>query len=721
MEWHYFDVFGVQHGPVDEHRLKVLFKNNIIDGKAYVWREGMESWTMITAVPELKSTISTLTAPAPPQRRPTMPPPLPTAEKKIAQKSPPVQEDFEASFIKYLHDKGFPLNVHELVQDKIDMPTKHKLMNSASSMPTPLLQQNAMLEGPIMYDKKHRHASLVPGSLRFYKEYSSGSKKLEHIKLDNSTSFEEVEVDDKVSIQHSWAIKIHYHDGKKHKTTTLHAPTKELREVWLDHFKIAKWGALPEDKSISQGHVLCEMTYDMMMGIRTTVGRQAGSNVNSIASEEDFANITSISFPSKGSKGTPPHKMRDFGFKDYCPSIFRRIRRHFGIDPASYLMDVCGNFNYLEFVSNSKSGEFFFHSHDRKYMIKTVSHMECRCLFHNMRHYYRHLMSNPNTVINKFFGLHKVKPAGRPFYFLIMGSIFPPTLKIHRLFDLKGSTRNRSVKKSQRNKVGTCYKDNDFVEQRMKIVVDDGMMAKLKTQLKKDVALLEEMRIIDYSVLLGMHYVDGFDPATLIAKKGSHQASEKSPNTSMTNDAPPLPDLSQHALLEWKDNLAKLLKEDGATLLAGIEAMTVEDLELVSLEDFNSLTNDNPLACFLHQSIPSQVARARTMTFRPVDSDFEAHFPQHAMPAQVDGDAKMRSEFVRDQGGFRGHDQDGHDVIFFVGIIDTLIEYGLKKQMEHKYKAKVKNLDPKTFSVVEPPMYAQRMLEFLDDKIITTK
>ena len=92
---------------------------------------------------------------------------------------------------------------------------------------------------------------------------------------------------------------------------------------------------------------------------------------------EDFDEEYSLRMPSEGSNTTPPHKMRgmgmmgwmgnaDFKFKDYAPKVFRHLRQRFGIDPVDYMLCVCGNFEFLEFISNSKSGQFFFYTHDRQ-------------------------------------------------------------------------------------------------------------------------------------------------------------------------------------------------------------------------------------------------------------------------------------------------------------------------------------------------------------------
>ncbi|CAM9518055.1 unnamed protein product, partial [Hapterophycus canaliculatus] len=62
---------------------------------------------------------------------------------------------------------------------------------------------------------------------------------------------------------------------------------------------------------------------------------------------------------------------RTFKFKDYAPKVFKKIREHFGVDKMRYMLSVAGNYNFLEFISNAKSGEFFFFSHDERFMIKT--------------------------------------------------------------------------------------------------------------------------------------------------------------------------------------------------------------------------------------------------------------------------------------------------------------------------------------------------------------
>jgi 1-phosphatidylinositol-4-phosphate 5-kinase len=84
---------------------------------------------------------------------------------------------------------------------------------------------------------------------------------------------------------------------------------------------------------------------------------------------------------SQGSPTTPPHKLtHTFKFKDYAPVAFAYLRRMFGVNEFDFLLSVCGNANFIEFISNAKSGQFFFYSSDGKYMIKTMTNTESKFL-----------------------------------------------------------------------------------------------------------------------------------------------------------------------------------------------------------------------------------------------------------------------------------------------------------------------------------------------------
>tara|TARA_B100000795_G_scaffold236916_1_gene197302 strand:- start:291 stop:572 length:282 start_codon:yes stop_codon:yes gene_type:complete len=76
-------------------------------------------------------------------------------------------------------------------------------------------------------------------------------------------------------------------------------------------------------------------------------------------------------------KYTIPLEIKDmhsyFKFKNYAPLVFRNLRNFWGVEKYEYMNSICNpDTNFIEFMSNSKSGMYFFMSHDKKYMIKTL-------------------------------------------------------------------------------------------------------------------------------------------------------------------------------------------------------------------------------------------------------------------------------------------------------------------------------------------------------------
>lgn len=53
-----------------------------------------------------------------------------------------------------------------------------------------------------------------------------------------------------------------------------------------------------------------------------------------------------------------------------------------------------------------------------------------------------------------------------------------------------------------------------------------------------------------------------------------------------------------------------------------------------------------------------------------------------------------------------------YDVVLYLGIIDILQEYNMRKKIEHAYKS-VRH-DPMSISVADPKFYSKRFFNFLE-------
>ncbi|XP_067271132.1 phosphatidylinositol 4-phosphate 5-kinase type-1 gamma [Pseudorasbora parva] len=223
---------------------------------------------------------------------------------------------------------------------------------------------------------------------------------------------------------------------------------------------------------------------------------------------QDFYVVESIFFPSEGSNLTPAHHFPDFRFKTYAPVAFRYFRELFGIRPDDYLYSLC-NEPLIELSNPGASGSVFYVTKDDEFIIKTVMHKEAEFLQKLLPGYYMNLNQNPRTLLPKFFGLYCVQSGGKNIRMVVMNNVLPRVVRMHLKYDLKGSTYKRRASKKEREKARPTFKDLDFMQD-----ISDGLMldtdtysALVKT-LQRDCLVLESFKIMDYSLLLGVHNMD---------------------------------------------------------------------------------------------------------------------------------------------------------------------------------------------------------------------
>ena len=133
-------------------------------------------------------------------------------------------------------------------------------------------------------------------------------------------------------------------------------------------------------------------------------------------------------------------------------------------------MSLTNKYILSELNSPGKSGSFLYYSRDYRFIIKTIHHSEHKFMrkvlkdYYQVKYriengeiwgetlytdkrvliYYKHVCDNPNTLLCRYYGLHRIKlPRGRKIHFVVMGNVFPGNKDIHETYDLKGSMFGR--------------------------------------------------------------------------------------------------------------------------------------------------------------------------------------------------------------------------------------------------------------------------------------
>ncbi|XP_074207216.1 phosphatidylinositol 4-phosphate 5-kinase type-1 gamma isoform X5 [Camelus bactrianus] len=253
----------------------------------------------------------------------------------------------------------------------------------------------------------------------------------------------------------------------------------------------------------------------IQLGIGYTVGNLSSKPERDVLMQ-DFYVVESIFFPSEGSNLTPAHHFQDFRFKTYAPVAFRYFRELFGIRPDDYLYSLC-NEPLIELSNPGASGSLFYVTSDDEFIIKTVMHKEAEFLQKLLPGYYMlcscsrktNLNQNPRTLLPKFYGLYCVQSGGKNIRVVVMNNVLPRVVKMHLKFDLKGSTYKRRASRKEKEKSLPTYKDLDFIQDVPEgLLLDADTFSALVKTLQRDCLVLESFKIMDYSLLLGVHNID---------------------------------------------------------------------------------------------------------------------------------------------------------------------------------------------------------------------
>lgn len=162
-----------------------------------------------------------------------------------------------------------------------------------------------------------------------------------------------------------------------------------------------------------------------------------------------------------------------------------------------------------ELSNPGASGSIFYLTDDDEFIIKTVMHKEGEFLQKLLPGYYMNLNQNPRTLLPKFFGLYCFQCNSKNVRLCVMNNLLPSYVRMHLKYDLKGSTYKRRANKAEKKKKSPTYKDLDFMEQHPNglLLEADTYNALIKT-IQRDCRVLESFKIMDYSLLVGVHNLD---------------------------------------------------------------------------------------------------------------------------------------------------------------------------------------------------------------------
>ncbi|XP_037952447.1 phosphatidylinositol 4-phosphate 5-kinase type-1 beta-like isoform X1 [Teleopsis dalmanni] len=423
------------------------------------------------------------------------------------------------------------------------------------------------------------------------------------------------------------------------------------KERKIGHRRVGEGGEITY-KKIQTSQIMGSI----QLGIQHTVGSLASKPKRDLLMM-DFWEIESITFPSEGSSLTPAHHYSEFRYKIYAPIAFRYFRDLFGIQPDDFMMSMCSA-PLRELSNPGASGSIFYLTNDDEFIIKTVQHKEGEFLQKLLPGYYMNLNQNPRTLLPKFFGLYCLQTSNsKNIRLVVMNNLLPSYIKMHFKYDLKGSTFKRKASKSERAKKSPTYKDLDFMEHHPNgIFLEAETYNALVKTIQRDCTVLESFKIMDYSLLVGIHNLD------LNVKEKQNDKSKAKPVQPEESDI-----------------------DDGTEM---------ENLGIIEGGGDGTAAHNQTSALY-KTVINRQRLVAHSTAMESIQAESEPIDDEDDIPP----------------GGIPARSEKGERLLLFVGIIDILQSYRFKKKLEHTVKSIIHDGD--TVSVCRPSFYAQRFQNFM--------
>lgn len=447
---------------------------------------------------------------------------------------------------------------------------------------------------------------------------------------------------------------------------------------------------------IYKGHHSYDLMRQLQLGIMYGIAQeQQGVSDNSMA-KDDYNSVLVQNFPSSGT-------IPGFKYKNYLPKVFQLLRRSFGVDNADYLVSLTGGPALREMPSPGASGCIFFLSEDDRFFIKSVRKDEMEIVMQFMKHYQKYVSSVPETLLVKFFGIHRVSPwFGNNARFVVMGNVLPTEKRMHRKYDLKGSTYKRTVGEEKRKDPGAKLKDLDID---MKFEFSSENYKLLLSTIESDVCFLAKRKLIDYSLLLGVHFIswgenEWYPPsAPLTNPSFGSLATVKDKNFhSLAFSRSLVQNIESLDFPEEPENEEDYVK-NAAILIAS--ANSVRDAARSSAASASSMTE-------FSKRPAGQNAPTTTFRRRQSDSHEKEYLGRdlgfHLKPSI--GWATPAMAVQLDENG----NETRQPVLLYFGIIDFLQKYNTRKKIEKSWKTM---LHGNSVSVADPKFYAERFVNFM--------
>ncbi|CAK4645219.1 hypothetical protein LEN26_000093 [Aphanomyces euteiches] len=378
------------------------------------------------------------------------------------------------------------------------------------------------------------------------------------------------------------------------------------------------------------------------------------------------------------------HETHKAVFHEFEAASFALIRSLSGItsEQLGHSMRV----HTQERFSEGKSGAFLYYTGDQKFIVKTCTQAEQAYLMQILPSYIAHLQTYPNSFLSRYVGCYELVVYDQTIRFIVLANILQnPSVVVDEFYDLKGSWVGRyanpfllGVRKvckycGKEFVVGMTREDclahpkqpslghvqdicgKDLNWGARQISLHEDVAEAIADQLATDSEFLRSINSIDYSLIVGLHTYGGNDEGgDLTTESDIVQDNMATAPTTSTTNRDPY-DLTMLGMNKKRLSI-------GSSSAGGL---------------FSSPTSGD----------------VKTAGYVPMSSTKHSPNVGNTAPGL-------------------------NDCVVYMGIIDILTPWSMKKQLEHWFRVYIQTHDRLGISCVDPKYYAQRFRERVINTVV---
>eukprot|EP01125_Pyxidicula_operculata_P009417 TRINITY_DN3100_c2_g1_i1.p1 TRINITY_DN3100_c2_g1~~TRINITY_DN3100_c2_g1_i1.p1 ORF type:complete len:1070 (-),score=279.74 TRINITY_DN3100_c2_g1_i1:466-3675(-) len=466
-----------------------------------------------------------------------------------------------------------------------------------------------------------------------------------------------------------------------------------------------------------------------------------------------------------------------FTFHDIAPKAFSRIRQWSGL-PESQYISALNPKTFLRGMSNAnftqgRSGSFFIFSPDQRFILKTISKSESDQLTTVLADYFTHIsIYKEKSLLTRYYGSYVLTMPHNvgSTYVVIMQNVFyvsdqdkklskkssstntnPNPFSIHQIYDLKGSwidrggnndslvqnedsdeeavidvtnllkeDKNRTKpsstsstsSSSTKKKSGVVLKDNDLTHQ---IKLNPSIKKQLLQQLSLDSKFLEKVDLMDYSFLVGIHYVDedsekfynqlsnGNTFLILEEDEDDDEYDEEQAPVMIRNSKGILrPSTAKSSSYSHFSAVPLSLKSDGT--VSEINSGDISKTEDSMLPGEGGITDSDDSNNTKNETTTTKSNKRIKLVSSPKKST-TSPLLYSSSPSSSSTSLSIVPSYNKDK------TKKSKKILYFFGIIDFLQKWDFNKKTERFVKIFFKCMDGDGISALPPTEYRQRFLQ----------